>query len=243
MVRALRVVTVQRGIDPRRYVLLAFGGAGGLHAAGIARELGITEIVCPRASGVLAAVGLVVSPRRRDVQRSVFLGGDDLTAERIGGLVEELGAQARDELGEADSELAATYELRYRGQAFELAVGGPLNPDPDELRASFEAIHEERYGYHDAEQQLELVTLRVSATVAGVDVALTDADEPGEPERGEREATLDGERITFSTLRGLVPARTVIEGPCVVELPESTLLVPPGWTGAVDDTGTIHLRG
>jgi N-methylhydantoinase A len=243
MVRALRVVTVQRGIDPRRYVLLAFGGAGGLHAAGIARELGITEIVCPRASGVLAAVGLVVSPRRRDVQRSVFLGGDDLTAERIGGLVEELGAQARDELGEADSELAATYELRYRGQAFELAVGGPLNPDPDELRASFEAIHEERYGYHDAEQQLELVTLGVSATVAGVDVALSDADEPREPERGEREATLDGERITFSTLRGLVPARTVIEGPCVVELPESTLLVPPGWTGAVDDTGTIHLRG
>jgi N-methylhydantoinase A len=243
MVRALRVVTVQRGIDPRRYVLLAFGGAGGLHAAGIARELGITEIVCPRASGVLAAVGLVVSPRRRDVQRSVFLGGDDLTAERIGGLVEELGAQARDELGEADSELAATYELRYRGQAFELAVGGPLNPDPDELRASFEAIHEERYGYHDAEQQLELVTLGVSATVAGVDVALSDADEPREPERGERAATLDGERITFSTLRGLVPARTVIEGPCVVELPESTLLVPPGWTGAVDDTGTIHLRG
>jgi N-methylhydantoinase A len=243
MVRALRVVTVQRGIDPRRYVLLAFGGAGGLHAAGIARELGITEIVCPRASGVLAAVGLVVSPRRRDVQRSVFLGGDDLTAERIGGLVEELGAQARDELGEADSELAATYELRYRGQAFELAVGGPLNPNPDELRASFEAIHEERYGYHDAEQQLELVTLGVSATVAGVDVALSDADEPREPERGEREATLDGERITFSTLRGLVPARTVIEGPCVVELPESTLLVPPGWTGAVDDTGTIHLSG
>jgi N-methylhydantoinase A len=243
MVRALRVVTVQRGIDPRRYVLLAFGGAGGLHAAGIARELGITEIVCPRASGVLAAVGLVVSPRRRDVQRSVFLGGDDLTAERIGGLVEELGAQARDELGEADSELTATYELRYRGQAFELAVGGPLNPDPDELRASFEAIHEERYGYHDAEQQLELVTLGVSATVAGVDVALSDADEPREPERGEREATLDGERITFSTLRGLVPARTVIEGPCVVELPESTLLVPPGWTGAVDDAGTIHLRG
>ena len=70
MVRALRVVTVERGIDPRRYALLAFGGAGPLHAARIADELGITTILCPRASGVLAALGLVVSPRRRDVQRT-----------------------------------------------------------------------------------------------------------------------------------------------------------------------------
>ena len=76
MVRALRVVTVERGIDPRRYALLAFGGAGPLHACAIADELGIARILVPRASGVLAALGLVVSPRRRDVQRSVLLGGD-----------------------------------------------------------------------------------------------------------------------------------------------------------------------
>ena len=81
MVRALRVVTVERGIDPRRYALLAFGGAGPLHAAAIADELGIGTIVCPRASGVLAALGLVVSPRRRDAQRSVLLSGEELTAD------------------------------------------------------------------------------------------------------------------------------------------------------------------
>src|SRR3984885_4987021 len=75
MVRALRVVTVERGIDPREFALLAFGGAGPLHAAAIAEELEITTIVCPRASGVLAALGLVISPRRRDVQRSVLLSG------------------------------------------------------------------------------------------------------------------------------------------------------------------------
>jgi N-methylhydantoinase A len=262
MIRALRVVTVQRGIDPRRYALLAFGGAGGLHAAGIAAELGITEVVCPRASGVLAAVGLVVSPRRRDVQRTVFLGGDALTAEAIAELVSELGEQARTELGEEpddssaarsgeagrraggklEAKLTATYELRYRGQAFELAVDGELRAEPRDLRAAFEAIHEERYGYRDAEQELELVTLRVSAMLAGAEVSLSEADEPAEPERGEREATLDGERITLSTLRGLVPIGTEIEGPCVVELPESTLLVPPGWAGEVDDTGTIHLH-
>ena len=83
MVRALRVVTVQRGIDPRRYALLPFGGAGPLHATQIAEELGIETIVCPRASGVLAALGLVVSPRRRDVQRTLLLAGDELTADAV----------------------------------------------------------------------------------------------------------------------------------------------------------------
>jgi N-methylhydantoinase A len=249
MVRALRVVTVQRGIDPRRYALLAFGGAGGLHATAIAAELGITEIICPRASGVLAAVGLVVSPRRRDVQRSVFLRGDELTAAAIAELVDELGAQARDELQEADAKLTASYELRYRGQAFELAVDGALDVEPGDLRRAFEAIHEERYGYHDSEQELELVTLRVTATIPGAELSSSDADEPEpEPERGERgergerEATLDRQPITFATLRGLIPTGTQIEGPCIVELPESTLLVAPGWAGEVDDTGTIRIR-
>src|SRR5581483_2328476 len=83
MIRALRVVTVQRGIDPRRFALLPFGGAWPLHATQIADELGIEKIVCPRASGVLAAVGLVVSARRRDVQQSVLLAGQELTAEAI----------------------------------------------------------------------------------------------------------------------------------------------------------------
>jgi N-methylhydantoinase A len=243
MVRALRVVTVQRGVDPRRYALLAFGGAGPLHAAQIAGELGIGEIVCPRASGVLAALGLVVSPRRRDVQRSVFLSGDALTEETVGSLVRELGEQARSELAEARADLRATYELRYRGQAFELAVDAGISPAPAELRERFESVHEERYGYRDPEQELELVTLRVSATVAGADISLQDA--PGsehEVERGGRRAILDGEEVELHVLRGTPAPGTEIAGPAVVELPESTLLVPPGWAGEVDDTGTIHVR-
>src|SRR5215208_5247048 len=83
MVRALRVMTVERGVDPRGLALLAFGGAGPLHAAAIAEELGMTRILCPRASGVLAALGLVVSDCRRDAQRSVLLSGDELTAEAL----------------------------------------------------------------------------------------------------------------------------------------------------------------
>jgi N-methylhydantoinase A len=248
MVRALRVVTVQRGIDPRRYALLAFGGAGPLHAAAIASELGITHIVCPRASGVLAALGLVVSPRRRDVQRSVFLTGDALTAQAVAEVVAELGTAAREQLHEPEAELRAVYELRYRGQAFELAVEGALEPDPAELREAFESLHEERYGYRDAEQALELVTLRVSATMPGADVSLDEAAgahdgaRDPEPERATRTATLDGEAVEVAVLRGSPAPGSAIEGPAVVELPESTLLVPHRWAGEVDATGTIHIR-
>jgi N-methylhydantoinase A len=243
MVRALRVVTVERGIDPRHYALLAFGGAGPLHAAQIAQELGINEIVCPRASGVLAALGLVVSARRRDVQRSVFLRGDALSAGTVAELVTELGDQAREQLGEPEAELRAIYELRYRGQAFELAVDGSLTPEPDELREAFERVHEERYGYRDGEQELELVTLRVSATVAGADVSLAEAGDDGhELERGSRSATLSGEEVQLEVLRGTPPPGTRIDGPAVVELPESTLLVPAGWAGEVDEHGTIHVK-
>ncbi len=241
MVRALRVVTVERGIDPRRYALMAFGGAGGLHAAAIADELGIKEIVCPRASGVLAALGLVVSPRRRDVQRTVLLSGDRLTAEAIAEVAAELGEQAREELDDAEAELSATYELRYRGQAFELPIDGEPEPSVDGLREDFEAEHERRYGYRDSEQELELVTVRITAIVPGIDVELAGGAKESELTRGSRKATLDGEQIDFDVLAGLPAPGTEIAGPALVQLPEATLLVAPGWAGEVDDTGTIKI--
>jgi N-methylhydantoinase A len=241
MLRALRVVTVQRGIDPRRYSLMAFGGAGGLHAAQLADELGIDTILCPRASGVLAALGLVVSPRRRDAQRSVLLSGEELTAEAIAHAVDELGERAREALHEPEAELHAIYELRYRGQSFELAIAADTDAEPDQLREAFEREHEERYGYHDAEQELELVTIRVTATAAGVEVELAGGAETPAPARTTRTATLDGEQTELAVLRGIPGPGTQLEGPAVIELPESTLLVPPDWTGDVDDTGTIKL--
>ena len=240
MIRALRVVTVQRGIDPRRYALMAFGGAGGLHAAQIADELGIDEILCPRASGVLAALGLVVSPRRRDVQRSVLLAGDELTADSIAAEVQRLGERAREAMHERNAELQVVYELRYRGQSFELPIAGSTTAHPDELRAGFEAIHEERYGYRDDEQELELVTIRVTATAEGVDVELAGDDGEQDVERSTREATVQGERVELEVLRGIPAPATKFDGPAVVELPESTVLVPPGWSTEVDATGTIR---
>jgi N-methylhydantoinase A len=240
MIRAMRVVTVERGIDPRGYALLAFGGAGPLHAAAIADELGIDTILCPHASGVLAALGLVVSPRRRDVQRSVFLSGPRLTAEAIARIVAELGAQARAALGEPAAELVATSELRYRGQAFELSIAAPTDSAPAQLREAFEAEHEDRYGYSDSEQILELVTIRVTATVAGAQVKL--AGGVGDGRRARRAAVIGGEEVELAVIRGTPAPGEPIAGPAVVELPESTVLVAPGWTGEVDETGTIRMR-
>ncbi len=174
---------------------MAFGGAGGLHAAQIADELGIDTILCPRASGVLAALGLVVSPRRRDVQRSVLLSGEELTAETIAETVAELGERAREAMREPLAELQATYELRYRGQSFELPITADPAARPEQLREAFERVHAERYGYHDSEQELELVTIRVSATTQRAEVQLAGADDHPSPERGTRGATLDGEEL------------------------------------------------
>ncbi|HST37998.1 MAG TPA: hydantoinase/oxoprolinase family protein, partial [Conexibacter sp.] len=237
MTRALRVVTVERGIDPRDHALVAFGGAGPLHAAAIAQELGIGRVIAPRASGVLAAFGLVVAPRRRDAQRSVLRAGAELTAEAIARDVAELAAQARAALGAPAAEIAATYALRYRGQAFELVVGGPAEPTPEQLREAFETAHERRYGYRDGEQEVELVTVTVRALVASeaaADASLPAPDIGEQPPRpGARRARLGGREVELAVWRGALPPGLEIAGPAVCELPESTLLVPEGWSGVV----------
>ncbi|WP_028059302.1 hydantoinase/oxoprolinase family protein [Candidatus Solirubrobacter pratensis] len=236
MVRALRVMTVERGVDPRELALMAFGGAGGLHAAAIARELGITKILAPRASGVLAALGLVVSERRRDAQRSVLLAGDALTTDAIREEAERLAGTARETLEDADIRLVA--ELRYRGQAFELSVElGDL--DADSLEQAFHDAHEQAYGYSDPEVEVELVTLRATATVAGPAI---DADARGEARRGRRRAILDGEEHEAEVIRGEPAPGEEITGPAIVELPEATLAVPPGWRGEVLGNGTIRIE-
>ena len=178
MVRALRVVTVQRGIDPRRYALLAFGGAGPLHAAAIADELGITEIVCPRASGVLAALGLVVSPRRRDVQRTRAAVRRRADAPRRSRrLTDELGERRARSSGSATPSCARPTSCAIAARRSSSPSGPQPQPEPAQLREAFEALHEERYGYRDPEQELELVTIRVSATVPGADVTLDAGDD------------------------------------------------------------------
>jgi N-methylhydantoinase A len=241
MARALRVMTVERGVDPRRYALVPFGGAGPMHAAAVAAELGIERILCPRASGVLAALGLVVGDRRRDAQRSVLRSGDAFTAEAVRDDVEALAARARDALGEPHAPLRVVYELRYRGQAFELAVQRDGPAPPDELTEAFGALHEERYGYRDPESPVELVTVRVTAAVPGPEVTL-EAPDGEAPEPTTRTAVFRGDEHDAQVLRGELPAGLEIAGPAICELPEATLVVPPGWSGDVHATGTVRLR-
>jgi N-methylhydantoinase A len=145
MLRALRVVSVERGHDPRDFALVAFGGAGPLHACALAEELGIEAVLVPEAAGVLSALGLVASDERRD---------------RVVSHVRPL-ADVRDlpPEGEAD--------LRYRGQSFELTV--PLQPD---LGAAFHRAHEERHGYADPSREIELVAVRTAEVVPGPEISL-----------------------------------------------------------------------
>ena len=195
MVRALRVMTVERGLDPRDFALLAFGGAGPLHAAAIGEELGMTRILVPHASGVLSALGLAAAERRRDRARTVLLRGADLT---------------RAALSVDDGE--AAYDVRYRGQSHELTVRG-CGPGPDDVREAFEAAHEDRYGFRDPGGEIEVVTIRVRQAEPGPSFDISAAGE-GEP----------------------------VTGPAVSALPEATVLVPEGWRGAPDATGTLVLE-
>ena len=242
MARALRVVTVERGVDPRAFALLAFGGAGPLHAVQIADELGIDRVLCARAAGVLSALGLVISPRRRDAQRSLLLSGEQLTGERVADTVRELGEQARAGLGDAQAPLHAVYELRYRGQSFELAVPGELEPEIEALHRAFDDRHEERYGYGDPDAELELVTVRVSAISPAPEVTLAADEQTTELQRSRRPATFAGDEVELEVLRGTPGPGTELSGPGVIELPETTVLVPAGWAATVDDTGTITLQ-
>jgi N-methylhydantoinase A len=236
MVRALRVVTVERGVDPRGFALLPFGGAGPMHAAAIAAELEIGRILCPRAGGVLSALGLCASDRRRDTSLTVMLGGDELTAERVAAEVDSLATALGVDLAGAEPEVF--YEMRYAGQAFELPIPGDPRPDPADLVERFERAHEERYGHRDPEGEVILVHIRLAMVAPGPRPPLAAATRDDLAESG-RPIRFDGEWLDARVLRGEPAAGLAAEGPAVFELPEATFLVPPGWSAQVEETGTI----
>jgi N-methylhydantoinase A len=218
MLGALRLLTVERGIDPRDFALMSFGGAGPLHACAMARELGISRVLCPRASGVLCALGLAAAAPRHDLSRTVPLRGEQLNAERLREARDALVAEAERALAGERSRLRVAYELRYSGQSFELAVEQSQSVDPDALREGFAAAHEQRYGYREDAGDVELVNVRVS--VWGAAPELLVRGEPGED---------------------LAPG-TALAGPAVCALGDSTLFVPDGWSGEVDAHGTFVLE-
>ena len=256
MTRALRVVTVERGVDPRGFALMPFGGAGPMHAAAVAEEMGIRRILCPRACGVLSALGLCASELRRDTVRTVLLNLDETDGGQIAGEVSALvatlyadpepgpdpdadaDADADDAASDRTADVRVTYEMRYGGQAFELSVPGPPQPDPAELAEAFTAAHQERYGFSDTDARIELVNIRLALVFASPDPGIAAAG-GDEVEQFTREARFGGAWLETSVLAGEPGAGTTVDGPAIVQLPEATLVLPPSWSAKIDDAGTI----
>jgi N-methylhydantoinase A len=230
---ALRVISVERGYDPADFTLVAFGGAAGLHAAELAARLGIPQVLVPPDPGVLSALGMLVSPVRKDVARSLLLRGEDAAPGRLTAVFEELEDAALRAMAEEGLEpdhvsLHRLADVRYAGQSFELTV-----PAGD-WAARFHRAHADRYGFNRPDATLELVTARVQA----VGPALPTPRRPpadtagGTPAQAGREQTV---RYRGRSLRARVTARSLlrpgatVEGPAIVHEYSATLWLPPDW--------------
>ena len=219
MERAIRNVTVRRGIDPRPCTLIAFGGAGPLHACSLCDALGMAAVLIPPAPGTFSALGMVLADRRRDFVRTVLLEIDDCTAR-----MQELLGPLRAEAGEGWAQERLYADVRYRGQSHELAV--PVDGD---LRGSFHRAHEQAYGYADAARAVEVVNLRL---------AVIDPVDRPEPLAAPVpvEATAGPARMARAELEG------AIRGPTVLTESTATTAVPEGWQATVRADGSLMLE-
>ncbi|KAB1191240.1 MULTISPECIES: hydantoinase/oxoprolinase family protein [Haloferax] len=241
MARAIRSVTVERGHDPRGFGLVAFGGAGPMHAAALAESLGIETVVVPRACGVLSAYGLLAADERHDTVRTVRTPLGSLETAGIERIYGELASDVLEDVFDTDAAVVRrTADVRYVGQSFELTVSVPETFDADEVAGRFHDAHERVYGYRMSDP-VELVNVRASAVV--------ERDAPPVVYRGGdtvRKATRevvfgDGLYETPVFDRDTLPARADVSGPAILEQDESTVVVPPEWRGIVEADGTLVL--
>ncbi|WP_226004572.1 hydantoinase/oxoprolinase family protein [Natrinema salinisoli] len=240
MTRTIRSVTVERGHDPREFALVAFGGAGPMHAAALADSLSVSRVVVPRPSGVLSAFGLLAADESYDAVRTV---GVDLEGSEPAELDSVYDDLVEDVLADASEPDAARVEraadCRYAGQSFELTV-----PVDDEFGAAavadrFHAAHERTYGYA-MDESIEVVNLRTTATIPGSEPTIRH-EGAGDARIGTREATFPGTGAREATVydRDRLATGSSIEGPAVLEQAESTTVVPPGWAGETLADGTL----
>lgn len=230
MSRAVRVVSVERGYDPRDFALVAFGGCGGLHACEMAEDLGIGIVLVPKLAGALSALGMLLADRVRDYAAGA-LGREDVAE-----LFAELEEQARAEM--AGAKLARSADLRYRGQSYELTV--PWGRAGAVRR--FHALHEKTYGYANEGRAVEVVTVRVRARIVVKRPALVErvVVERGP---GKKRRVYAGGRFAATPVyeRGQV-GRFWTRGPALVLDYGSTTLIPPGWRMKRDTAGTLVLE-
>ena len=250
MERALRVVSVERGHDPRDFALVAFGGAGPLHATALAEALDVPRVVIPRSAGVLSALGLLISDTLYDYSVSRVRPWEEVRPSTLADAFAEFRERGRKRLATEEPETVAferSVDLRYRGQSFELSVPVPDGPVEEATLATlaerFHERHRERYGHADPGEPVELVTVRLRAR--GVVQTPDLHPEPvagsvAEARRERRSVTFDGEAVETPVYdRTQLPVDGSFDGPAVVEGPESTVVVRPGQRAHVDEYASL----
>lgn len=236
MADTIRAVTLSEGVDVRDCALIAFGGAGPLHACEIAEDLGMRTVLVPRHPGLTAALGLLMGEARYEVSRTHIapLAGLDLPAVR--GVMDELAARARAELGAPAAEIRVELDLRYTGQAYELTVPAPFAlefgpADLPSLEEAFAHAHRTAYGHSWDDAPVELVTIRISAVQATPDLTFQQDRTTERQSTTARERDIvasDGSRVAHRVLHR-TDAMPGLMGPAVLEQQDSTVLIPRNW--------------
>jgi N-methylhydantoinase A/oxoprolinase/acetone carboxylase beta subunit/N-methylhydantoinase B/oxoprolinase/acetone carboxylase alpha subunit len=231
MARALRKVSTERGVDPGELALLAYGGAGPLHATALAREVGMRAVIVPPAAGVLSALGLLLAPPRAEASRTLMVdAGDD-----IGHVWTELSETATRQLAAqgaaGDPTVRHIAECRYAGQSHELRVDADGDPG-----ARFHEAHEEAYGYRMPDEQVQLVTARVIAEGTPVLPAPPGEWEQERRDEDTRRIVVDGSQVDARVVsRGALAPGDTVDGPALVEQSDTTTLLAPGDHATIDD--------
>ena len=249
---ATRVVSIERGRDPRDLSLVAFGGSGPVHGCRLARALGIPRVILPAAAGVTAAIGLLAAEVRFDVARTYVRRLDAVDPRQVSAMYEEMAAQALEVVRESavggDVTVARAADARYVGQGYELTVPVPAGAlDAAALarvRAAFDEVYAARYGYANPTEPVEIVTWKLSAVGGSPRIALAKA-----PRRAGAAAPKGRRRAWFPEAGGFTEtpvydryalgAGARLEGPAIVEERESTTVLPPGTAATVDEWANL----
>jgi len=235
---ALRRVSVERGHDPRGAALVAFGGAGGLHACAVAAALGCRTVIAPRHAGLLSALGALRGGARREASRTVLLDvRETARLERAWRALERRVRAAFPRAVRTRLTLERWAEMRYRGQAHELAIRGGRD-----LAARFHREHERRYGFAEPGREVEVVTLEARGSTPGD--ALRDVAPPRGRARPARRAVVwEGRRAVRAAVweRESLPGDFVARGPAAIVEAGATLWVPAGWTARAAAGGALML--
>jgi len=230
MEKAIRVVSIERGHDPRRFALVAFGGAGAMHACALAQSLRIPRVLVPAYPGALSALGILISDVVKDHSRTVLLRGHELAGKRAVAIYAELRRDISAELKKEGWQGRAIYEpsadLRYHGQGYEINL-----PYGRDLLQRFHAEHKRRYGYSSAEREVEIVTLRLRSRVASPEKlpAMKIGPVSEELKVSSAQVVFGGKRLSAQVLprATLKPGRRY-RGPAIITEYSATTVVPPG---------------